>query len=110
MAAIHDIEVLLARILVSSDHSKQVFLDLSVWNASLKWLCLIPKSGANRLTDGREVNELGVGAVLDNAGDEGFATELLTCDQGVLRLISEMLIEDALIPRSHGLQTVLLLK
>lgn len=101
--AVNNVEELVAVVLVRSDRSKDLLLDLSVGDTALKRSIFSFEGGANIFSDLGHINDFTTGAFTDNTSDEGFAGKGLTENNGPLSLVAKMLIEGALIPGAHGL-------
>ena len=107
---IKDVEELVSVVLVCCDNLENVFLNLCIWDAALKGTLLRVESGANGICNLRDIDDFAVGALRKNLGNQGFTTKGLAKDDAPLGAIAEVLLESALIPGSHSLQTVLLLE
>ena len=110
MLTINEIEAFFTSVLVSLDHSKDVLLDLSVRDAALMRTIFGLESGTDVLSEFGHIDNLALGAVGNDLGDNRFATKALSSHVGPFGFVSEMLVEGAFIPCAHRLQTVLLLK
>lgn len=108
--SIHDVEELVSVVLVSGDHSKDVLLNLSIGNATLKWPIFSLKSWTDILGNFGHVNDFATGAITDDTSDERLASEGLTENDRPLSFVAKMLVKGAFVPCAHRLQAVLLLE
>ena len=108
---IDEVEELLSRLLVGRDNVEDFFLDMHVGDTALEGTISFSfKFGADALSKLGQIDNLTVCALGDDASDERLATEGLSNDDTPIGLVTEVLVEGAFIPFTHGLQTVFLLE
>lgn len=108
--AVDDVEELFTVVLVSSDDSENVFLDLSIGDATFERLAINFKSWADVLCNFGQIDDFAVGALRDDLSDERLSREGLAKHDGPLSSVAQVLIEGALVPASHGLESVVFLQ
>ena len=108
--SINKIELTLSIGLISFDHFKDVLLKLGIGNSVLEWTLISSKSSLDRLCKLRNIDDLTICALLYDSGDERFSTKRRSNNNSPFSLVSKMLIEGALIPAVHSLQTMFLLE
>ena len=108
--AVDQVGELLSSVFIGFHHGADVLLDLSVGDATLERSILSLESGANVLSNLGEVDNLTLSAVSDALGNERFTGKGLSEDDAPLGLVAEVLVEAALAPVAHRLETVILLQ